>query len=175
MSHATTNGTTAANDSAAQITVSPATPTNPYCRVVEPFLMQIRGLATYTIPKIDLQVSGTLQSNPGPELAANYVVSNAIVKQTLGRDLSGGAANITVPLFAPATLYGDRINQLDFRVSKIIRMGRTRTQVGFDLYNATNTDTPLTYNNTFVPGGAWLAPTSVMTARFVKLSLQFDF
>ena len=60
-------------------------------------------------------------------------------------------------------------------IAKILRFGRTRTQLGVDLYNATNTDTPLTYNQTFVPGGSWLTPTSIMTARFVKLGVQFDF
>ena len=120
-------------------------------------------------------MSGTWQSNPGPELAADYNVPNAVVKPSLGRDLSGGAANVTVNLVPPGTLYGDRINQLDFRVSKILKFGRTRTQIGLDVYNAMNTDVPWTYNQTFVPGGAWLAPTSVMTARFVKVGVQVDF
>jgi carboxypeptidase family protein len=172
------NGTTASSDSAAQITVSPATPTNPYCRYVEPFLTQVRGLASYTIPRVDVQVSGTWQSNPGPELAANYVATNAVIAagpQPLGRALSGGAANVTVNLVEPGTLYGDRVNQIDFRISKLLRFGRTRTLVGVDLYNLTNTDTPLTYNQTFVPGGQWLTPTTIMTARFFKLGVQFDF
>ena len=41
--------------------------TNPYCRIVEPYLTQVRGLATYTVPKVGVQVSGTFQSNPGPD------------------------------------------------------------------------------------------------------------
>ena len=120
-------------------------------------------------------MSATLQSNPGPELAANFVASNAVVRPSLGRDLSGGAANVTVNLIQPGDLYGDRINQVDFRVGKILRFGRTRTQVGLDIYNAPNTDVPLTYNPTIVPGGTWLTPTSVMTARFVKIGVQVDF
>ena len=54
---------------------------NPYCRVVEPFLTSFRGLATYIVPKIDLQVSGTWRSDPGDDLAANYVVTNAIARR----------------------------------------------------------------------------------------------
>jgi hypothetical protein len=151
--------------------------TNPYCRIVEPYLTSIRGLAAYTIPKVNVQVSGTFQSNPGPGLAANYVANNAAIAagpQPLGRALSGGA-NVTVNLITPATLYGDRINQLDLRVAKILRYGRTRTQVGIDVYNALNSDTPLTYNNTFVPGGTWLTPLSILAARFAKVGVQFDF
>ena len=149
--------------------------TNPYCRVVEPYQTQIRGLATYTIPKVDVQVSGTWQSNPGPDLSANYNVPNAEAKKSLGRDLSGGAANVTVNLIPPRTLYADRRNNFDFRVAKIFRYGRTRTQVGLDIYNATNTDVVTSYNETFVPGGAWLTPTGIRPARYVKANVQFDF
>jgi Carboxypeptidase regulatory-like domain len=149
--------------------------TNPYCKIVEPFLTSIRGLASYTIPKVGVQVSGTWQSNPGPQLAANYVVSNAIVKQSLGRDLSGGAQNVTVNLIQPGTFYADRRNNLDFRVAKILRYGRTRAQVGVDVYNATNTDVVTTYNQTFVPNGSWLTPTAIQPARYAKVSAQFDF
>ena len=150
-------------------------PSRRFCRVEEPFLTQIRGLATYTIPRVDVQVSGTWQSNPGPELAANYDVPNALVAPSLGRDLSGERATSTVNLVAPGTLYGDRINQLDFRFAKILRFGRTRTQVGFDLYNATNTAVPLSLQQRYVPGGAWLTPNSILAARWVKVNAQFDF
>jgi hypothetical protein len=80
-----------------------------------------------------------------------------------------------VNLVAPGTLYGDRLYQIDFRFAKILRFGRTRTQLGVDLYNATNSNVPLTYNQTYVVGGAWLAPTTILPARFVKVSAQFDF
>jgi hypothetical protein len=149
--------------------------TNPYCRDVAPFLTQIRGLATYTIPKIGVQVSGTWASNPGGDLAANYVVSNATVKNSLGRDLSNSAPNVTVNLIPPNTFFADRRNNLDFRVSKILRYGRTRTQVGLDIYNATNTDVVTSFNETFVPGGTWLTPTGIQPARYVRANVQIDF
>ena len=56
---------------------SAVSPTSPYCHVAYGVLTQLRGLATYTIPKIDLQVSGVLQSKPGALLAANYAVPSA--------------------------------------------------------------------------------------------------
>ena len=40
---------------------------NPWCRVVEPFLTSFRGLGTYIVPKIDLNVSVTWRSDPGPD------------------------------------------------------------------------------------------------------------
>ena len=78
--------------------------------------------------------------------------------------------NVTVNLIAPGTLYGDRINQLDFRVAKILRFGRTRPMVGVDLYNALNSSAVLTYNNAFVPNGTWLQPVTVLTGRLIKFS-----
>src|SRR6185295_3714019 len=131
---------------------------------------QLRGLAAYTIPRIDLQVSGVVQSKPGALLSANYAVPSAVVAQSLGRPPSGNVTNVTVNLVTPGTLYGDRINQLDFRVAKILKFGRTRTTVGVDLYNALNASAILTYNNAFVPNGPWLQPNSVLTGRLTRIS-----
>ncbi|HEY3043498.1 MAG TPA: hypothetical protein VGJ39_05720, partial [Vicinamibacterales bacterium] len=64
----------------------------------------------------------------------------------------------------------------DFRVAKIIRYGRTRTQVGVDIYNATNTDVVTGFNQAFSPTSTtWLTPTSIQPARYVKLNAQIDF
>jgi hypothetical protein len=150
--------------------------TNPYCRIVEPYQTEVKGLATYLIPKVGLQVSGTWSSIPGTDLAANYTVTSAIANvgpQPLGRNLSAG--NVTVNLIAPATVYADRRTNLDFRVAKVLRYGRTRTQIGVDVYNVTNTDVVTTFNQNFVAGGAWLTPTAIQPARYVKISGQFDF
>jgi len=151
--------------------------TNPWCRVVEPYRTSATGLATYLVPKIDVQTSLTWQSNPGPELAANYVATNAWIAQgpqPLGRNLSGGA-NVTVNLIQPGTLYGERRNNFDMRLQKVQRFGSKRATFSVDVYNLANSDTVLTYNNSFVPGGAWLLPTRIATARYMKLGASFDF
>ena len=101
-------------------------------------LTQVRGLGTYTIPKIDAQVSAVFQSKPGALLSANYAVPAATVAQSLGRPPSGNVTNVTVNLIEPGSMYGDRINQLDFRFAKIFRFGGTRTMVSLDLYNVLN-------------------------------------
>jgi hypothetical protein len=118
-----------------------------------------------------VQVSGAYQSVPGPAIAANYNASNAVVAPSLGRNLSGGA-NVTVNLVEPGTMYGDRLNQLDVRFSKIVPIGRTRARFNVDVYNALNSNAVLTLNNNF---GAWQQPTVILLARFVKLGVQFDF
>ena len=75
-------------------------------------------------------------STPGDALAANYTVTNA---HRRGRSRSAAisrSGNVTVNLIEPGTFFADRRNNLDFRVAKIFRFGRTRTQVGVDIYNA---------------------------------------
>ena len=158
--------------------ISGGSPVNPYCREVEPYLTSIRGLATYTIPRINVQVSGTWRSDPGDDLAANFVVTNAWIAsgpQPLGRDLSE-AANVTVNLIEPQTFFAPRRNNIDMRVAKIFRYGRTRAQIGFDIYNLTNTDVVTGFNQTFSPTSTtWLTPTDIQPARYAKISAQFDF
>jgi hypothetical protein len=148
---------------------------NPYCRTEPPFKTDLKALGSYIIPKVDVQVSGTLQSIPGDSLAANYNVPTATVALTLGRPLSGNATSAQVNLVTPGDLYGDRINQIDFRASKILRFGRMRTQIALDLYNALNANPIEGYNENFIPGGAWLTPTGILTARFAKITAQLDF
>jgi hypothetical protein len=164
-------------------TINYATPTNPWCHLEEPWLTRVAGLVSYTIPKADVQVGFTFQSNPGvppvgrvdASVAANWTVPNAVVRQSLGRDLSGGAQNVTVNLVQPGTVFLERLNLFDLRLAKILRLGRIRTTLMADIYNLTNSDTPMNVNETFVPGGQWLTPVFIPTARFVKLGFQVDF
>ena len=154
---------------------SAVTPLSPYCHVAFGVLTQFRGLSSYVIPRADVQLSATFQSKPGAMLAANYAVPNSVVAPSLGRDLSGNAPNVTVNLVAPGTMYGDRINELDFRAAKILKYGRSRTMLALDIYNALNSSAVLTYNNAFVPGGTWLQPVTILTPRLIKLTAEFEF
>ena len=45
--------------------INRASPTSPLCHYEEPFLTRVSGLASYAIPKIEVQVGVTFQSNPG--------------------------------------------------------------------------------------------------------------
>ena len=156
------------------LVMSAVTPVSPYCHVAFGVLTQLRGFSSYVVPGIDLELATAFQSKPGPLLAANYAATNSVVFPSLGRDLSGGASNVTVNLIAPGSLYGDRINQLDTRVAKVVKIGRTRTRGALDVYNVANASTVLTYNNTFVPGGSWLQPLTVLTPRMFRLSAEID-
>jgi hypothetical protein len=149
--------------------------TSPYCHVAYGWLTQLRGLGSYIIPKIDAQVSAVFQSKPGALLSANYNVPASVIAQALGRPPSGNVTSVSINLIEPGSLYGDRINQLDFKVAKILRFGATRSTVSLDLYNVMNASAILTYNQTFVPNGPWLQANSVLTGRLARISVDFAF
>jgi hypothetical protein len=155
---------------------------NPYCRIEEPYRTDFRGLASYIVPKVDVQLSATWSSIPGDSLRADYTLTaadRAAVAAQIGRDLTG-ALN-TVNLIAPATMWGARTNNIDMRIAKIVRFRTTRTQVGVDIFNLLNADTVTNYNFGFVPrtaanpNGAWLIPTAIIPARYARIAMQVDF
>jgi hypothetical protein len=153
---------------------------NPNCHADPGFITKATALGSYTIPKIDVLVSGTLRSDQGGVLTATWNAPVATVTQALGRPAAVAGTTVPITLVKPGEKWGDRVNALDLRVAKILRFGRVRYNVGIDLINATNSDAILTYNQTFNPAvttgaGAWLAPTSVLTPRFVKVGAQIDF
>ena len=154
---------------------APVTPLSPYCHADFGVLTQFRGLASYELAAIGVQLSATLQSKPGTMLAANYAVPNADVAPSLGRDLSGNAPNVTVNLVAPGTVFGDRINRFDVRAAKILRHGRSRTMVALDVYNALNSSAGLTYNNAYVPTAPWPRPNTILTPRLFRITVETEF
>jgi len=155
---------------------------NPYCRIVEPYRTDFRGLATYIVPKVDVQLSATWASIPGDSLRADYTLTpadQAAATAQIGRPLTG--AFNTVNLVAPATMWGARLNNIDMRIAKIVRFGGTRAQVGVDIFNLMNADTVTNYNFGFVPqtaanpSGSWLIPTAIIPARYARIAAQIDF
>lgn len=147
-------------------------PSRLFCDVEGTFLTQLKLLGSYRIPRIDVQVSASLQNLPGPEILATYTASNAEVRRTLGRDLAGGARNVEIPLVEPRSMYGERLNQLDLRMAKILRFGRTRATAGVDVYNALNSSAVLELNDAFEN---WQRPQGIVNARFAKVVFQLNF
>jgi hypothetical protein len=159
-----------------------------YCAVTEPWQTQFRGTASYTIPKIDVLLSTGVQFKPGTlgingnasatngdALSANYPAPNSAILSSLGRVPTGGLANSTtlVNLLLPGELYGDRVNQVDFRVAKVLKVWRTRTLVGVDVYNVFNANPGLVYNTAYAAN--WPRPSTILMPRFVRFNATVDF
>jgi hypothetical protein len=146
-----------------------------YCKIDGSMQTQVKMLGSYTVPRIDVQVAGTLQNIPGQDLEAAYTAPSAVVQPFLGRALAGNSANIQLNLLPPLQYFSPRVNQLDLRASKILRFGRTKTQVSLDLFNALNSNTVETFNPAYNPTGTWRIPQTILPARLAKISAQFEF
>ena len=111
------------------------------CHAETPFLAQFKMLGSYTIPKY----CGTAERLV-PEhsrTAARGQSRGAECDRPADRsDAICQAARRTSPSTSSiqGRMYGDRLNQLDVRVSKLLNWGRRRTSLNLDVYNAMNSN-----------------------------------
>ena len=161
------------------------------CDVVEPWMTNFRGLASYRVPAIDVLISSTLRStrtiaggenaSNGTSLNANYQLPNTVVQQYLGRLPAGAQATqtTTVNLAVPSAIYPpERRTQIDVRFAKILRFGARRLDVGADVYNLLNANTATAFDQTYLftnNGDTWLNPTSIMAPRLVRFNATLTF
>ena len=147
------------------------------CAVTEPFETQAKVIAVYTVPKIAVQIAGTFQSIPGSFLQSVFTLTSANIAARTAR-WAADAERVRADrrplnlLPGDTTLLAERLNQLDLRFAKIIRYGRTRTNLSVDVFNALNADTITGFSTAYET--LW-RPTTILQARFVKFSAQFDF
>ena len=116
-------------------------------------------LASYRVLKIDVQIGAAFQSIPGVEYSASHAAPNTdlarpVASGGLGRLPTGGTATQTtnVQIMPAGTVYGPRLNQIDLRLGKIIRVANTRSTLGVDLFNILNNDTVTTVSGPTPPG-----------------------
>src|SRR5687768_13584473 len=151
------------------------------CRDSDPFQTTIRGLGSYTVPKIDVLISATVRSQPPAALGANWQVPNTVIRELLGGVVPPGFnvnGNTSINLTdSDHRLFADnRRTQVDMRFAKVLRFGRTRTDVGIDLWNLFNTNYATGYEDTFVVGSdTWATPESIYAPRFVRLNFTVNF
>jgi hypothetical protein len=156
------------------------------CRQTPPYQTTVRGLASYTIPRVDVLVSATIRSQPPLARTATWPVPNSVVVQLLGRvppgGTPGGNTNVTL-IDNEHRLYADnRRTQVDLRIAKIFRLGKRRLDVGLDGENLLNTNYATAYDNTYqysagntTMGGTWNNPTAIYTPRYVRLNFTVNF
>jgi hypothetical protein len=154
------------------------------CLNVPPFRTSFRGSSSYTVPKVDVLVSTIVRLSPSPGLGANYVVPNTVVRdQYLGHlpagSLSNGNQNVAL-LDNERRMYAETSHkQVDMRFAKIFRMAGKRADLGIDLYNIFNVNTPTAYDGTYdfgtTDGGQWLQPTGIVQSRFARFNLTVNF
>jgi hypothetical protein len=160
------------------------------CKIDEEWQMNWRGLITYTLPKIDVLVSGILRSQANTEpltietgvatngvgLAANYTVTPQVLADNGQTPFAPGVTTATANLLLPSSTFGPRVNSVDMRFGKILRFGRYRANIAMDLYNMLNSNVGTAFNQGFGTNGAtWMRPTAVLNPRFARFNVTFDF
>ena len=155
-----------------------------HCDIKGNFLTNVKAYGAYIIPRIDVQLSGTYQSIPGPLIQATVTYNPAMVAARLGRPPSeGGNIDVqVVPLDAltgsprggtgAGTVYGERLNQFDFRVGKIFEFGGTRTALNLDIFNAFNSDAIVNESSTFA---TFRRAQRILLGRIFKISASLGF
>jgi hypothetical protein len=94
------------------------------------------------------------------------------------------ATGYTVNMLNPGELYGPGYTIFDLKLGKNLRFANKRLNVGVDIYNLFNNDQVIVYQDNFdtVDNPAtpnvveqWGQATTLLSPRFVRLSVQFDF
>ena len=152
--------------------------TNPYCRVVEPYRTSVTGLASYTGPQGgrpgERDVAKQPRTGDCRELCrvecGHRGRAAAARPQSLGRRQCHGepdpAGHGVWPPAQQLRSSPEQAPEVRLRSGPPFRSTST---------TSSNSDTVLTFNNSFVPGGAWLTPTRIAPARYLKIGGQFDF
>ena len=141
-----------------------------FCDITPAYRPEIKFVSSYPLPW-SLVANAALQVVPGPEIRALYNVTSALASPTLGRNLSGSA--IAVDLIPRYTEFGDTLALLDVRLARTFRIGRTRLQGQFDVYNLLNSNAVATEFTTWGP--RWREPQDVTVGRLAKFGVQIDF
>jgi hypothetical protein len=145
-----------------------------FCHQETPFQPLYKGLVSYLLPWYGVRVAATVQSLPGPQIVATNIYSNTTNRTTattLARPFTNGQANVSV--IQPGTQWGDRLNQIDLRLTKVLNVGKGKIDLNVDFYNAFNSDAVIQELGSFGP--VWRLPLTVIQPRFVKFAVRYDF
>jgi hypothetical protein len=149
-----------------------------FCKNGPPYQWQFKLNGSYPLPW-HLHVSGVFQSLPGVPIGASVVATNVQVQSALARPLAACVGRVPCPATAtfialePNTMFEDRMNQMDLRLTKSLSIGRRQVRGMVDLYNVLNAGTILGINSRY--GGSWLTPTAILAGRTLKFGGQFEF
>jgi len=158
-----------------------------FCHRESGWLTNYKGLASYTVPKIDVLLSSSFHSVPYPgnnfpsvasQSLGGQVLAVPIAETNLGRPLSSGIPIEFLNIVKPGAMNYDRLTQVDLRLGKNLRYGHTKTLVALDIFNLFNSNTPDVFQQTYSAPSAtstYLNPLSITVARLFKISAQFDF
>jgi hypothetical protein len=165
-----------------------------FCHRESGWKTNVKGLAIYNVPKFDIQLSGTFRSLPYAGNEFPSVQSQSLGGQVLAFNIPGGpnttslgrpfgTGNVVefLNVVQPGALYGNRLNAVDLRLSKVLNLkifNEGKAHLNFDIYNLFNSNTTEVYQRSYSapsPTSTYLNPLSIMAARYIKFGTQIDF
>jgi hypothetical protein len=84
-------------------------------------------------------------------------------------------ASLSIPLVAPMTEYGDRINQLDLNIAKNFKLNRFNIQPKIDFFNLLNAAPVYSVRSLNYGTASYLQPSSVLNGRTFQLGAVVRF
>jgi hypothetical protein len=141
------------------------------CHKTESWQTQVRGFASYIVPKIDVLISSIMRFQPN----ASFGFGATPEGNSTGLSAIYATPNGQVNLLMPGEEYADRINQVDVRFGKLVNIGGTRTNFAIDLLNLFNSNTGTAFEQNYGDGSQYLRPTQILNPRFVRFNVTMDF
>jgi hypothetical protein len=84
-----------------------------------------------------------------------------------------------VNLLTQGQLDAPRVNQFDMRFAKVIKfLGGRRADIGIDLYDIFNSADQTTFQEAYdfaTNGSTYMRPTAIISPRFARFNLTFNF
>ena len=135
--------------------------------------VQFKINGSYPLPW-DFRTSLVYQNIPGFPIGALHTVTSAVAAPSLGRNMSAGAnATSEIELIEGSSMFEERTQILDLRVSRRFNVGQTTITGNLDMSNVFNANTPQYVNPQYGP--EWLRVTNAMSARVFRLGVQVGF
>ena len=157
-----------------------------YCKIVPDWWNGVGSQAKFQLVypvAYGVIASASYKNLPGIPLTANQVLTTANITSLLGRPstAAGTATHLLIPVGrtdgnaggGSATLFDERLNQVDLRLTKSVKLGRSKIAGTFDIYNVANARTPQAIVNTY--GALYQRITSTLGGRLFKFGATVDF
>jgi len=128
-----------------------------------------------------IDLSMVFQSNESPNSTRTMNVTRGITRYPAGCPAPCPAGQIVMPsdVFGQTSLimyleparatFVERINQLDFKVSRTFKVGRFSVLPVFEVFNVNNSDAIISYVTTNALAATYLTPNSIMQGRMYGL------
>jgi len=147
-----------------------------------PYAVNGRLNVSYPLPWQGINVSASYQNNDGGGQAISYVFSRTTTYPTAttpgategacpspcvpGSIVFGSptVASNTVSLYptGAAGYRNERLNQIDFKITKLFKVGNIRISPAFEAFNLNNSDKVITYASTNYASSTYLTPNSIV-------------